>query len=103
MIQLDIVFKDLGNRRFFENGLPRTFGFAGAAIDAFIGMDVEHVGETVVIFTDIFIDAIDRANANAARIDTINAEPGNCPWHIASSSPCGAFDSLSRPFSGRAG
>jgi hypothetical protein len=37
-----------------ENGFYGTFGYAGAAVDAFIGMDVDHFG--------IFIETVDWAD-----------------------------------------
>jgi hypothetical protein len=100
MVELDIVVENFRNRGFFENRLPGAFGFAGAAVDAFIGMNIEHVGEIIVVVTDVFVNAIDRADADTSRIDAINAEPGYRPWHKSKSSLYVApFLCLPRPLS----
>jgi hypothetical protein len=86
MVQLDVVIENLRNGGFFENRLPRAFRFARAAVNAFIRMNVEHVREIFMIIADIFVNAIDRADADASGIDAIDAEPGYRPWHKSKSS-----------------
>jgi hypothetical protein len=85
VIQLDIVLENVGNRRLLENRLPGSFRFAGAAIDAFLGVDVEHVGEVLFVLPDVLVDAVDRADADASGVDAVNAKPGYRPWHNSSS------------------
>ena len=86
MVQLDIVLENLRNGGFFENRLPRAFRFARAAVDAFVRMNIEHVREIFMIVADIFVNAIDRTDADASGIDAIDAEPGYRPWHKSKSS-----------------
>jgi hypothetical protein len=91
MVQLDIVLENLGNRWFFENRLPGAFRFAGAAVDTFVRMNIKHVGEIFVIIANIFINAIDRTDADTSGIDAIDAEPGYRPWHKSKSSLCSSL------------
>ena len=86
MIRRDVVLENVGNRRFLENRLPRTFRLTGAAIDAFLGLDVEHVGEVLFVLPDVLVDSVDRADAHASGVDAVNSKPDNCPWHSGSSS-----------------
>ena len=68
VIQLDIVLENVGNRWLLENRLPGTFRLTGAAIDAFLGVDVEHVGEVLFVLPNVFVDAVDRADADATSL-----------------------------------
>src|SRR2546426_3245421 len=86
VVQIDIVLEDLGNRRLFENRLPRAFRLAGAAIDAFVGMDIEHVRKVLAVFANIFIYTIDRADADASGVHAVDTKPGYRPWHRGKSS-----------------
>jgi hypothetical protein len=81
MIEGDVVLEDIGDGRLLEDRLPRAFGLASAAIDAFVGIDVELVGEALAVVADIFVNAIDRANADAAGVQAIDAKAGNRPGH----------------------
>ena len=60
-----------------QNGFCRAFRFAHAAIDAFIGIDDEHVVA--------FIEAIDRANLDAIHILALDAGFGHDIGHFGSS------------------
>ena len=82
VIQGNIILEDFGDGGFFKNRLPGTFGFAGAAIDTFVGMDIELVGKLVPVVADVFIDAIHRTYANASSINAIAAEPCDSPRHV---------------------
>src|SRR6185312_2452399 len=81
VIQFDVVLEHLWNRWFLKYRLPRTFRLASPAIDALVGMDVEHVRKMLMIVANIFINAIDRTDTHAAGVDTINAETGDRPRH----------------------
>src|SRR5690242_1458204 len=56
-IELDEGLLVLGDVVLVEDGLNRTLGNAGFAVDAFIRMDVEHLLP--------FVEALDRANDHA--------------------------------------
>jgi hypothetical protein len=86
MVQFDVVLENVGDGGFFENRLPGAFRLARAAVDAFVRMNIEHIGKIFVIVADIFINAIDWADADTSRVDTIDAEPGYRPWHKSKSS-----------------
>jgi len=81
VVERDVVLEDVGNSRLLENCLPRAFGLAGAAIDAFIGIDIELVGEFFLVGADVFINAIDRTHANASGVNAVAAKAGNRPGH----------------------
>src|ERR1700683_3504360 len=81
VIEIDVGFEHLGHRRLFENRLPWTFRFAGAAIDTFIRIDIEHVGEFDLIVANVFVDAIDRAHTDASGVHAIDAKSGDRPRH----------------------
>jgi hypothetical protein len=49
-------------------------------------MNIEHVGEIFMIVADVFVNAIDWADADTSGIDTIDAEPGYRPRHKSKSS-----------------
>src|SRR5205085_11083502 len=51
-----------------EDGVDRAGGLAGAAVDAGVGIDVEvlHAGEARVVL--LGVDAVHRADVNAARV-----------------------------------
>src|SRR5208283_905949 len=100
VIQLDIVFEAVRDRRLFKDRLPRAVGLAGDAIDTFVGMDIEHVGEVLAVVANIFVNAIDRAYADASGVDAINTEPGYRPWHSGTISParCENQTILPEPF-----
>jgi hypothetical protein len=83
MVQLDIVLENLRNGGFFENRLPRAFRFTRTAVDAFVRMNIEHIREIFVIVADIFVNAIDRADADASGIDAVDAKAGYRPGHKA--------------------
>ena len=87
VIEFDIVLENLRDGGLFEDRLPRAFGLASAAIDTFVGMDIEHVGKMLAVLADIFIDAVDRAYADTSGVDAINAKTGYGPWHRYESSP----------------
>src|SRR5208282_5230421 len=58
VVERDVVLEDVGNGRLLENRLPRTFGLAGSAIDAFVG-----------------------THADASGVNAIAAKAGNRPRH----------------------
>jgi len=78
VIQRDVVLENVRNRRFLKNRLPRTFRLTGAAIDAFLGLDVEHIGEVLFVLPDVLVDAVDRADAHASGVDAVNSKPDYC-------------------------
>ena len=43
-VQLDVVVEHVRDRVVLEDGFPRTCRLTGAAIDAFVGRNVEHIG-----------------------------------------------------------
>ena len=53
-IQLDEVFPLIGNVSLIEYSLHRAFGNAGSTVDAFIGIDVDHLL--------VFVKALDWAD-----------------------------------------
>src|SRR6267154_4181764 len=89
VVQRDVVLQDVGHRGLLENRLPWAFGLAGAAIDTFVGIDIELVGEFFLVGTDVFINAIHRANADASGVDAVDAKTGDSPGH-------GGFKPLSK-------
>ena len=56
-----------------EDRLDRTFGDAGFAVDAFIGMNVDH--------RFAFVEAFDRANNHAVGVFTVETRFGNDMSH----------------------
>jgi hypothetical protein len=87
MVKLDVILENVRDGGFLKDCLPRAFRFARTAVDAFVGMDIEHIGEIFVIVANVFVNTIDRADADTSGIDAINAEPGYRPWHKSKSSP----------------
>src|SRR5208282_989457 len=81
VVQVDIVFEQLGHRRLLEDRLPRALGLARAAIDAFVGMDVELIGKLLGVSTGVLVDAVHRADADTSGIDAIATKPCNRPRH----------------------
>src|ERR1700722_17678943 len=90
MVQGNVWVEDVGNGRLFENRLPWAFRLASAAIDAFVGIDIELVGKALVVLTNVLVNAIDRTNADAASVNTIDAKAGYRPRHGCLSSPEGS-------------
>jgi len=80
-IQLDVVFEDVGDRGLLMDRLPWAFRLACAAIDALVGIEVELVGKMRPVDPYAFINAINRANADAAGIQTVYTKPGDNPGH----------------------
>jgi hypothetical protein len=92
-IQLNIGFEHVRNCRFFINCLPRTLRLARPAIDTFVRIYVELVRKVHSVVTNIFVNAIDRTDADASGIETIDAEPGYYPRHNkALARPTGNLD-----------
>src|SRR5574341_1065668 len=58
---------------FLEDGRHRTFGLAGAAVDAFLGLDIELVGP--------LIDAVHGAGIDAGAVDGADAGFGDDVGH----------------------
>src|ERR1022692_1986206 len=81
VIEIDVGFENLWHRRLFKDRLPRTLGLAGATIDTFVGIDIEHVGELRLIGTNVFVDAIDWAHTDASGVHAIDAKSGDRPGH----------------------
>ena len=86
VVQFYIVIKNLRYRGLFENRLPGALRFACSTVNTFVRMYVKHVREILVVIADIFVNAIDRTDADASSIDTIDAKPGYRPWHKSKSS-----------------
>jgi hypothetical protein len=42
----------------------------------------------LVVITDVFINAIDRADTDASGIETVDAKPGYSPWHSGTILTC---------------
>ena len=61
--------------------LPRALRLAHAAVDALLGVDEELVRERFGVGPRVAVDAVDRANLDAALIDTIPAKTGDHPGH----------------------
>ena len=61
--------------------LHRAGRHAGAAVDAFVGVDVEHLGriERGLVFARM--DAVHRADVDAGGIFRFNARVGDDEWH----------------------
>ena len=68
-----VIAKDIGNRHFFKDRLPRAFRFACAAVNTFIWMDIQLIREARPIAPSIFVDTIDRTDRHTSRIYTISA------------------------------
>ena len=81
VVQIDIFLEDFWHGRFLKNSLPRTLRLTCPAVNALIGMNIELVGELVLVFTDVFVNAIDRTYANASGVEAIAAKAGYCPRH----------------------
>jgi hypothetical protein len=78
-----IVLENFGNGGLFENRLPRAFRFASSTIDAFLGVDVELIGKFFFVSAGVFIDAVNRTNADASCIETVSAKTSYSPRHFA--------------------
>src|SRR5581483_6615736 len=82
-VDLDEMFPLLGGRRFLENRLHRADRLAGAAVDAFFGIDVE-----LFLFFEFLglvfsrMDAIDRAHIDAGGVLGVYARLGNDIGHL---------------------
>ena len=81
VIERDIVLQNVGHCGLLEYSLPRALGLARTAVDAFVGIDIQLVGEFLFVGTDVFVDAIDRADANASGVKAIAAKTGDHPGH----------------------
>src|SRR5581483_2028070 len=84
VVERDVVLENLGHRGFLEDRLPRAFGLAGAAIDALVGVDVEHVRVVFLVLAHILVDAIHRADADASGVNAVDAQSGYRPRHCPS-------------------
>jgi hypothetical protein len=67
---VSIVFRDVGVR---EDGFHRTFRYAGIAINASVGINVEAVGQ--------FMKSFDGADGRTVGIFTVNAQLNNYIGH----------------------
>src|SRR5581483_11705045 len=70
-----------------EDGRDGANGNAGAAIDTFDGVDVEHLLVGVGGFFFLGVDAVDRASVNARRVLGTDARFRDYIGHISSVSP----------------
>src|SRR5579862_7240062 len=73
VVERDVVLQKVGNGRLLEDGLPGTFWLACAAIDAFVGIDIELVGEFFLVVADVFVDAVDGAYADTSGVNAVTA------------------------------
>jgi hypothetical protein len=72
-IHFDEVFPLFGTIIFREDGLDRTSRLASSAIDALIGVDVEHLGCFEGLFILARMNAIYRANVDTGGVFGPNA------------------------------
>src|ERR1700730_4026909 len=86
VVERYIVLENLGSRRLLEDRLPRAFRLARSAVDTFVGVNIEHVGEALLVLTHILVDAIDRADADASGVNAVYAQSGYGPGHVRSTS-----------------
>jgi hypothetical protein len=82
VVQSYVVLENLWNRRLLEDRLPWALGFAGAAIDALVGVDVEPVGKICLVVACLIVDAVNRTNTDASCIETVSAKTGYGPRHL---------------------
>ena len=82
VVQRNIVLEILRNGRLLEDRLPRALRLTRAAIDAFVRMDIELVRKFLSVVACIFVDAVNRTNTNASRIETVYAKTGYGPGHL---------------------
>src|SRR5580700_839313 len=82
VIESYVVPENFRNRWLFEDRLPRTFRLASTTIDAFFGLDVELIGIFCPVGAGVFVDAVNRTNADASRIETVSAKTGYSPRHF---------------------
>src|SRR5271169_5612561 len=79
VVERDVVLEDLGGRRLLEDRLPRAFGFARAAVDTLVGVNIQHGGEALYVLAHILVDAIDRTHADASGVNAVYAQSGYGP------------------------
>src|SRR6058998_4362713 len=90
LVQLDEVLPLIGRLVFRENRLHRAHRLTGAAVDAFVRMDVEH--------RVAFVDAIHRTHLDAGLVLYVDARLGNDVRHLSLRSLFrGAFSSAEPP------
>src|SRR5215468_6611177 len=81
VVQRGIVLENVRYSGFLEDGLPRALRLASAAIDAFVGMNIQLVRERRRVGTRIPINTVHGADRHTGRIDTIPAQPRNDVGH----------------------
>src|ERR1051326_3232457 len=83
VVELGVLLERSGHGFLFVDRLPWALRLAGAAIDAFVGMNVELIRPLFGIGTLIAVDAIDGAYGDAACVYAISAQPGDDVSHPA--------------------
>src|SRR5216117_2769928 len=87
VVERRVVLEHLGHRHLFEDRVPRALGLTGAAVDALVGVDVELIRPRVAVGAGVLVDAVDRADRDAAGIQAIAAEARDDVGHAFSSPP----------------
>jgi hypothetical protein len=82
-IDLNVLLPFSRNVVFRENGLHGAFVDAQAAVNAGVGVDVEHVGAAKFRLILAGMDAIDGAHRDAGGVFRTGAGLGNNVWHTA--------------------
>ncbi len=81
-VERRVVGKDRRHLLIFEDRLPRALRLAQAAVDSLFGIDIQLLGEGLVVFSVVEVYAIYRADLYATLIDAVSAEPRDYPSHL---------------------
>src|SRR5713101_7217722 len=82
VVERRVVLEGLRHGYFLEDRLPGTLGFAGAAVDALVGVDVELVRPLLAVGARVLVDAIDGADGHAPGIYAVATEACDDVCHV---------------------
>jgi hypothetical protein len=81
MVERDVIFEDLRNVMFLIDRIPWASPCASPAANTFVRPDVKLIGKLILFVADVLVNTIDRTDADASGIETINAKAGYDPRH----------------------
>src|SRR5262249_12897318 len=82
VVEWRVVLEDLGHGDLLEDRDPRALGFAGAAVDALVGVNVELVRPLLSVGPRVFVDAVDGADGHAPGIYAVATEACDDVGHV---------------------
>src|SRR5438876_5986291 len=82
VVERRVVLERLGHGDLLEDRVPRALGLAGAAVDAFVGVDVELVRLLLPVGARVLVDAVDGADGHAPGIYAVATEACDDVSHV---------------------